>query len=63
MMGAIYGLGFIHGIDRLWQVDFFRKLARGRTAEVLGSETLSIDKYMRTLGLAELIDYNFENMD
>ena len=25
--GAVYGLGFIHAKDRLWQLDFYRRLA------------------------------------
>lgn len=26
MMGAIFGLGFIHAKDRLWQMNFYRHL-------------------------------------
>ena len=26
-MGAMYGMGFIHAMDRLWQLEFYRKLA------------------------------------
>ena len=57
MMGAFYGLGFIHGVDRLWQLDIFRRVTSGRTAEILGPEGVAIDKYMRTMGLRKLIDY------
>jgi acyl-homoserine lactone acylase PvdQ len=51
MMGAIYGLGFIHAKDRLWQMHFYRMLVRGRLAELVGPSGVSIDKYLRTIGL------------
>ena len=54
--GAIYGLGFVHATDRLWQIEFFRKLATGRLSEIFGSETISIDKYIRTLGLTRMTE-------
>lgn len=25
--GAVYGLGFVHGVDRLWQIEFWRRMA------------------------------------
>jgi penicillin amidase len=51
LMGAIYGLGFVHAKDRLWQLDFYRYLVSGRLAELLGSEAVSVDRYVRTIGL------------
>jgi len=32
--GAMYGLGFIHARDRLWQLNFLRMLGQGRLSEV-----------------------------
>ena len=32
--GAIYGLGVAHARDRLWQMYFFRMIAKGRVSEV-----------------------------
>ena len=54
--GAIYGLGFIHAMDRLWQLEFTRKLANGRLSEIFGSETLPIDKYIRTIGVTRMVE-------
>lgn len=56
-MGAIYGMGFVHAMDRLWQLEFYRKLAQGRLSEILGDETVSLDKYIRTIGLPRMADY------
>lgn len=49
---AYFALGFAMGQDRLWQLDYLRRRARGRLAEILGPSSLSSDRLMRTLGLA-----------
>lgn len=54
--GAMYGLGFSHAMDRLWQLEFMRRLASGRLSEVFGSETLQIDKHIRTIGIQRMTD-------
>nr|CAG4717326.1 unnamed protein product [Naegleria fowleri] len=46
-----FGLGFTHARDRLFQMDYYRRIARGQLAEVAGDRALNCDKYMRTLGL------------
>lgn len=51
---AYRALGFLHARDRLFQMDFMRRLGAGRLSEVTGRPTLQIDKTMRTLGLYRL---------
>ncbi|HUA53442.1 MAG TPA: penicillin acylase family protein [Candidatus Sulfotelmatobacter sp.] len=48
---AYMALGFVHAQDRLFQMDFQRRLGAGRLAEVLGAGAVGIDRTMRTLGL------------
>ncbi len=48
--------GYVHAQDRLWQMDFQRRLAAGRLAEVLGAEALPVDRWMRTLGLRRVAE-------
>jgi penicillin amidase len=48
---ALFAEGFACAQDRLWQMDFFRRIAEGKLSEVMGPTTLSVDRYMRTLGL------------
>ena len=45
-------MGFLHGQDRLWQMEFDRLVGQGRLAEVLGEAALPLDRFLRTLGLA-----------
>lgn len=59
---AYFALGFTHAQDRLWQMEFLRRLASGRLAEVLGEKAVGTDKYLRTLGLAPVADAMFERV-
>ncbi|HEV8637119.1 MAG TPA: penicillin acylase family protein [Chloroflexota bacterium] len=46
------GLGYAMAQERLWQLDYMRRLARGELAAVMGPSAVSSDRAMRTLGLA-----------
>ena len=48
---ALFGLGFVHGQDRLWQMEFQRRTVQGRLSEIAGSVTVIADIYLRSLGL------------
>lgn len=45
--------GYLHGRDRAWQLDFLKRTAHGRRAEVLGTQHVKSDFLMRVLGLPE----------
>jgi penicillin amidase len=47
----IFALGFCHGQDRLWQLEFFRRATSGRLSEFAGPQTLDADRAMLTLGM------------
>jgi len=48
---AYFALGYVHAQDRLWQMEFTRRLGAGRLAEVVGDAGLGADRFLRTLGL------------
>ena len=48
---AYFGLGFAHAQDRLWQMEMNRRIAAGRTAEILGEKAVDVDRFLRTLGV------------
>ena len=56
---AWQALGVAHAQDRLAQMLWLRRLARGQTAEVVGEEGLPADRLARTLGLGRLADRSF----
>ncbi len=45
-----FAVGYAQAQDRLWQMDFNRRLASGRLAEVLGEPALEIDRMTRRIG-------------
>lgn len=59
---ALFGLGFVHGQDRLWQMDFQRRTVQGRLSEIAGSTTLVADIYLRTLGLYRAAQQSLEHL-
>jgi penicillin amidase len=53
---AWFGLGFAQAQDRLGQLVWLRRLALGRSAEVVGESGLAADSLARTLGFARLAE-------
>ena len=58
-----FGQGYATAQDRLWQMDLFRRTARGELAEVLGAgpnnTALDQDKLHRTYGFAQAAEAEF----
>src|SRR5438477_12602302 len=49
-MDALFGLGFVHAQDRLWQMEFQRRIGHGRLSEIFGRATVPQDRFLRTVG-------------
>ncbi len=60
---AWFGLGFAQAQDRLAQMTFLVRAARGRIAEVLGPDGLDADRLARTLGFGRLGDRQLQRVD
>lgn len=60
-----FGQGYATAADRLWQMDLFRRTARGELAEMLGAGpnnvALDQDKLHRTYGFAQAAEAEFAN--
>src|SRR5215467_15512342 len=52
--------GFAVAQDRLWQLEFYRRVGTGRLSEFAGPEGLQVDRLMRTLGLRRFADKEVE---
>ncbi|MGG5808156.1 penicillin acylase family protein [Falsiroseomonas sp. CW058] len=50
---AAVALGWMHARDRMFQMETMRRGAQGRLAEILGPQALRLDRFSRTLGLAQ----------
>ena len=51
-----FAQGYVTASDRLWQMDLYRRVARGETAEIFGKLTLEEDKRWRKFGFAKIAD-------
>ncbi|MFC6632388.1 penicillin acylase family protein [Microbulbifer taiwanensis] len=60
---AFFALGYVHAQDRLWQMNFNRRLAQGRLSEIQGRESLESDKFMRTLGFSHAAQSDLQSLD
>jgi penicillin amidase len=47
---ACFGLGYAHARDRLWQMEFQRRIGAGRLSEILGGRMIETDRFLRTIG-------------
>lgn len=60
---ALFALGYVHAQDRLWQIEFNRRIAQGRLAEILGPGALDTDRFLRTLGVHRAAQSIAANLD
>ena len=58
-----FAQGYCHGQDRLWQMDFYRRVVEGRVAEMAGEEGLAVDRLMRTLGIRRIAELEVAELE
>ncbi|HEX7058289.1 MAG TPA: penicillin acylase family protein [Solirubrobacterales bacterium] len=58
-----FGEGFAHAQDRLWQMDFYRRVVSGRLSEFAGAEALPVDRLLRTLGIRRVAEREEAELD
>ncbi len=58
-----YAFGYVHAQDRLWHMEFNRRVALGRLSEIFGEPSLIFDRFMRRLGLAHIATAELIAMD
>jgi penicillin amidase len=66
--GTLYdvheAMGYAVATDRLWQIETYRRTARGTLAEVLGASQLNSDVFVRTIGYSEHeLQAGFDGLD
>ena len=57
-----FGFGWAMAQDRLWQLDYLRRKALGRLAEILGAEALDLDVVARTVGLHRIAEAELKRL-
>jgi penicillin amidase len=49
-----FAYGYAMAQDRLWQLDYLRRAAHGRLAEIMGEDALASDIEVRTIGIGQI---------
>lgn len=57
---ALFALGYVQVQDRLWQMQWSRRAAMGRVAEIAGPAALPVDRFCRTLGFGRASEAAWE---
>lgn len=58
-----FAQGYVHAQDRLFQMDFQRRVGTGTLSEVLGEATLETDQFLRTLGTGRAAQLDVQVID
>jgi penicillin amidase len=56
-----FAQGYVTASDRLWQMDLYRRVANGPTAELFGKLTLEEDKRWRRFGFSDIVQKTYDN--
>lgn len=49
-----FASGYVQAQDRLFQMDYYRRIGYGRLSEILGAKAINTDKFFRCLAIREL---------
>lgn len=58
-----FAQGYVTAQDRLWQMEFNRRVGSGTLSEVLGEATLETDRFIRTIGWRRVAEVEAANLD
>lgn len=58
-----FAQGYVHAQDRLWQMEYSRRMASGTLSVAFGKATLTTDMYFRMIGTRRLAEESWEQMD
>ena len=58
-----FAQGYVHAQDRLWQMEFNRRIGSGTLSAVLGDATLDTDRFLRTVGLRRAAEKDLALLD
>ncbi|MEC7478160.1 MAG: penicillin acylase family protein [Bacteroidota bacterium] len=60
---AMHALGYVHAMERLWQMDLLRRAGGGELSALLGPDMVENDKYLRTLGMGQAAERTVERIE
>jgi penicillin amidase len=58
-----FGVGYAQAQDRLWQMEFNRRLASGTLSEIVGEAALEVDRLVRRIGFRRAAERDWQEAD
>lgn len=58
-----FAQGYVHAQDRLWHMEFNRRIGNGTLSAALGDATLDTDRFLRTIGLRRAAEEDWALLD
>jgi penicillin amidase len=55
--------GYVHAQDRLWQMEFSRRIGNGTLSAVIGKATVATDQFARTIGWRRSSEQEWKDID
>ena len=59
----LFAQGYVHAQDRLWQMEFNRRIGKGTLSAIVGEGTLDTDCFLRTVGLRRAAEHDWTLLD
>lgn len=59
---AWFAMGYVHAQERGWQLEFNRRVMHGELSEAFGAATLDTDKLLRTLGIMQAAERQWQGL-
>ena len=59
---AWFAIGYVHAQERGWQLEFSRRVMHGELSEAFGLATLETDKLLRTLGIMQAAERQWQGL-
>ncbi len=60
---VLFGQGYAHAIERLFQMEIYRRAAQGRLSEIFGNQTVYFDEFAATMDFHRLAEKDLESLD
>ncbi|GAC1362644.1 MAG: penicillin acylase family protein [Ktedonobacteraceae bacterium] len=57
-----FAQGYVHAQERLWQMEFNRRIAAGRLSEIFGPLALELDRFCRRIGMHRAAAIDVEHL-
>jgi penicillin G amidase len=58
-----FSQGYVHAQERLWQMEFNRRVGSGTLSGAVGADALALDRFLRTFGLRRAAEKDWNAID